>query len=201
MEEKDTIRLALSRIAEAVDGTGATWLVGGSAGLMLRGLPLTVPPRDLDLYADLEDAAIIHERLKRYAVDDPHLSVSPIYRSVLSHYEIEGISVELVGGFEVTASHSHYRVEARRVLNPHRFEIAVGHHHVSIVPLAHELWFNVLRQREDRIESIAAAIRNDRTPHLEGLDAVEAHNAFPQGLLEAVHERIGIGPGGQAHES
>ncbi|WP_274651658.1 hypothetical protein [Paenibacillus humicola] len=178
MNDTDPIERALAVIAERVSGSGASWLVGGSAGLRLRGLALEKPPRDLDLYADKPDAALLHEALRIYAVDEPVESVSAIYRSVLSHYRIEGVNVELVGGFVVASGADRYAVEVRSVLHPLRIVVHAGRYPVGLVPLAHEMWFNLLRGRSDRTRLIARAIRSEPEKHLPAFREIETRNAL-----------------------
>jgi hypothetical protein len=190
MHNTDRIERALKVVAELGGVTGAVWLVGGSAGLQLRGLPLDKPPRDLDLYADEPDAAKLHEALRAYAVDEPHESISEIYRSVLSHYMIEGINVELVGGFVVRSGRDLYEVEVTNVLEPCKSVAAACGTAVGIVPLAHELWFNRLRGRDDRVRLIAEAVRSMPESHLEAFRIIEARNALSDDSIRAVHELI-----------
>lgn len=198
MGEEETVRRALTAIAASAEGTDAKWLVGGSAGLLLRGLPLSQPPRDLDIYADVPEARIMHEKLARYATDEPHESVTGMYRSVLSHYEIEGMAVELVGGFEVHAGGGSYEVKINELLYRYREEVACGDYSVGIVPLAHELWFNVLRAREDRTALIMEAIRQDPEPHLAGLRAVEQASRFKSNAVAAVRMQLDLADWGDA---
>jgi len=152
MDSESKIERALCGIADRLAGAGIAWVVGGSAGLMLRGLPLPAPPRDLDLYADPADAKAMHEALAIWAVDRPVRSVTERYESILSHYRVEDVNVELVGGFVVADRGCRYEVRVREVLLPEtesRILEPCGAG-AAIVPLAHELWFNWLRGRRDR---------------------------------------------------
>ncbi|MBM7564478.1 hypothetical protein [Paenibacillus sacheonensis] len=180
----DQLNRALERIAAAVSPSGAKWLVGGSTGLLLRGLELSAPPRDLDIYADDEAARTIHAALASYAVDDQGLSVSPIYRSLLSHYDIHGVQVELVGGFVVESGPDRYAVEVEAVLEPLKLTVEAGAYAVGVVPLAHELWFNVLRARPDRTEPIGRRIREERELHLDAVRLIAERNRFSAALQE-----------------
>ncbi|UVI32380.1 hypothetical protein [Paenibacillus spongiae] len=191
VEGTESIRQALAVIADAASRTDAVWLVGGSAGLMLRGLKLDVPPRDLDLYADSRDAALLHEALRAYAIDEPKVSISTLYRSELSHYLIHGVQVELVGGFVVTAAAGKYVVEVREELQELQLTLACMERRIGIVPLAHELWFNVLRQRNDRIKLIADAVRAEPEAHMSAFRQIEARNAFTTDMVKLVHAWIG----------
>ncbi|MCQ6558045.1 hypothetical protein [Paenibacillus mendelii] len=191
VEEAEPIRRALAVIANAASAADAVWLVGGSAGLMLRGLKLGQPPRDLDLYADSEDAALIHQTLREYAVDEPQVSISQLYRSELSHYRIHGVQVELVGGFVITADPNRYVVEIKDVLDELSQPVACKGHMIGVVPLAHELWFNVLRDRIDRIQLIADAVRKNPQAHMKAFQQIEARNRFSQDMVKQVHAWIG----------
>lgn len=187
MDNKLRIERALCRIADRLDGTGVAWVVGGSAGLMLRGLPLSAPPRDLDLYADPADAQAMHEALGAWAVDRPVRSVTERYESILSHYRIEDVNVELVGGFVVADRGCRYEVRVRDVLLPETEPsilepCGAG---AAIVPLAHELWFNWLRGRRDRLKLAAEAIAAAPERHLGAFRALTAAGRFtPEAVAE-----------------
>lgn len=190
MDNAEPLLQAIEVIARAVAPTGAQWLIGGSTGLLLRGLELTVPPRDLDLYADDEAAGIMHEALRAYAVDEPQLSVSPIYRSVLSHYNVSGVQVELVGGFVVSSGLNRYAVEVEDVLNPLRTPVAAGPYTVGVAPLAHELWFNVLRARDDRVAPIAARMRKEHGLHTDALRLIASRNRLSAEMQQHVSQLL-----------
>ncbi|SFS81650.1 hypothetical protein SAMN05428962_3018 [Paenibacillus sp. BC26] len=191
MQAAEPFYRALEIIARETAPTGAKWLIGGSAGLLLRGLELSDPPRDLDLYADDAAAAALHKALLPYAVDEQHESVSPIYRSVLSHYLIEGIQVELVGGFVVSAGEDRYAVEVEKVLASLQTTVAIGAYQLGIVPLAHELWFNVLREREDRIRLIVAPIRQEPALHMEAVGVIASGNRLTGKTKQYVQQLLG----------
>lgn len=154
------IHEAIAIIDHAV-GQQAAWIIGGSTGLMLRGMQLGKLPRDLDLYADAEDARLIHDALRPYAIDGPLVSDGGIYCSILSHYNIAGVHVELVGAFVVQAQATRYDVQVRGLLLPHAAWVQPegAQRAVPLVPLIHELLFNVLRERDDRIALIEAYMR------------------------------------------
>lgn len=192
METETTVEEALRRIAERTEGSGIAWVVGGSAGLMLRGLPLAAPPRDLDLYADPEDAAKMHEALGGWAVDVPVRSRTERYDSILSHYRIGDIEVELVGGFVVADRGCRYEVKVRDVLLPEaeRRSVSPDNAGVLLAPLAHELWFNWLRGRDDRIRLIAAAMSAEPERQLRSLRRLTASGRFTPEAVAAVEALI-----------
>ncbi|MCZ8512929.1 hypothetical protein O9H85_10960 [Paenibacillus filicis] len=193
----EAMRRALSEVGRQTAPLPGGWLVGGSTGLLLQGVTLAASPRDLDIYADRTLAEAIHERLSRYSTDERQESETAIYRSVLSHYDIEGIKVELVGAFEVRALGCEYAVEAGFLGDAFAAEWRPSpswDYPIRMMPLVHELLFNLLRQREDRYEAIGAACRRQPERHIEALEALLARNRFT-GEMELLARRlIGAAP-------
>jgi hypothetical protein len=154
------------------------WLIGGSCGLLLHNVDIQRSPRDLDLYVDGIDIAPVHAALQAYAVDTPAYNETPIYASILSHYDIHGDRVEVVGDFRVHALESTYCVEAAYLWENHRTTVLLTSlYSVNIMPLAHELLFNLLRDRPDRYEAIAQVMRSQSDKHMPALlDLLERNN-------------------------
>ncbi|SDC40048.1 hypothetical protein SAMN02799630_00441 [Paenibacillus sp. UNCCL117] len=191
---------ALRFLEQTLRPSGAVWAVGGSTGLLLQGGSLAAQPRDLDIYADEADAKAVHAALRHYAVDEQEHNETPIYRSLLSHYEIEGVSVELVGAFEVHACASQYVVETRLLLQrAAALAPASGGNARSdsdgklrLMPLVHELIFNVLRDRPDRYEIAAALCRQTaREAHCRLLEELTARNRFADPVRERLRALLG----------
>src|SRR3569832_570877 len=103
LEQLERMEIVMGAIAAAMSDSDARWIIGGSAGLALRGIGIGRAPRDLDLYADLDSAILLHKRLEHFSVDSQQWSETERYQSLLSHYVIEGVPVEVVGGFVVRA--------------------------------------------------------------------------------------------------
>lgn len=153
----------LDYVAKATAGSDAHWVVGGSCGLVLRGIDIGREPKDLDLYVDEAGVSQLHAGLAVYAVDMPQWSVTERYRSLLSHYAIDGLPVELVGGFVVEARGSRYRLEVSNWLIAHGKRIERNGSIIHLAPLSHELLFNLMREREDRAKAIVGAAILDGT--------------------------------------
>ncbi|WP_342574402.1 hypothetical protein [Paenibacillus sp. FSL M8-0142] len=156
--------------------TDQPWVLGGSCSLLLQGVQLDKPPRDIDIYTDAESVHELHASLADWAEDAPHLDQEGMYASILSHYGRYGVSIELVGGFTVMTGGSEYRVEIGPLLHhaapEHRIQGTV----VRLMPLSHELVFNVLRARPDRYEATAAAILLNPNEHLPLLSKILTRN-------------------------
>ncbi|CAM3969717.1 hypothetical protein L1N85_04005 [Paenibacillus alkaliterrae] len=192
MTENEHIHKVLAVIVRATEASQAKWIVGGSAGLMLRGLPLAAEPRDLDIYCDEEEVQAIYQALQDYACDEPTISTTSMYRSTLCHFRIHDMQVELVGGFQVTALGCQYVTEVKSLLIPYSESINIKGTNLSayVVPLAHELWFNQLRERDDRVQLITQAISSEASLHEEALQAIEFRNGFTEEAKEGIHRKI-----------
>ncbi|MDF2835542.1 MAG: hypothetical protein K0Q63_1182 [Paenibacillus sp.] len=175
------------------------WVVGGSAGLLLRGVSLSAQPRDLDLYCDHGDMPMLHEALRPHAIDEPAYSETAIYRSWLSHYEIEGVRLELVAGFRVSAHDCVYRTEVCEVLRPLGLPIGIEGRlgAVVVVPLAHELWFNALRDRPDRVRTIVETFSRQSSEHEKALQVIELRNELTPNATREVRRWLSRSEAGE----
>ncbi|GAB6929952.1 hypothetical protein JCM10914A_39350 [Paenibacillus sp. JCM 10914] len=167
MSFHDTPKLGngLASIVSKLHQSNVPWLLGGSCSLRLQNVSLDKPPRDIDLYADILDIPLLHQRLITLALDSPYMDQEGMYSSMLSHYEWEGVPIELVGGFEVTSSGSVYVVEIKDLLYQAAPVRQIGPLELRLMPLSHELIFNILRDRPDRYEAIAKAMRQEMNQH------------------------------------
>jgi len=192
MTEHERIHKALAAVKKATESCQAQWIIGGSASLMLRGLQLSKAPRDLDIYCDEEDVHALYKALEPFAQDQPTLSVNHMYRSTLCHFLIHDIQVELVGGFEVSARGNRYETMVNEILMPYSEQVFLNDDDscAAIVPLAHELWFNFLRERMDRVELIVDAFATNPLLHKEALLVIEANNTFTDEARSSLHHLL-----------
>lgn len=170
------------------------WLLGGSCSLLLQDVKLDKPPRDIDLYTDAEGVHPLHESLASAAVDAPRLDQEGMYSSILSHYAINEVPIELVGGFKVNSSGSSYMVEIDSLLYRAAPENRIQDATVRLMPLSHELVFNVLRDRQDRYEAIAEAVRIDKDKHIPLLQQLLSRNRLSAEHLRVLNRLTGLQP-------
>lgn len=184
MNDADSVT-GLARLVQVLEGCGAGWVVGGSTGLALRGAQLGRAPRDLDIYADESSVWKIHDRLQADVIDGPVWSETERYKSMLSHYRLDSITVELVGQFQVEALDSRYVTEVDAVLFPlaDRYELHTGA--VHLIPLGHELIFNLLREREDRAAAAARLIARQPERHMPIMQQLIARNVLSEQVVNA----------------
>jgi hypothetical protein len=176
---------ALARLAELLEGCEAPWVVGGSTGLLARGARLDREPRDLDVYADERSIEELHDRLAHYATDSPAWSETERYSSVLSHYRIGRTTVELVGRFRVRTNESEYFTEVEHFLFPNGDRWHSDHQEARLVPLGHELLFNLLRDRADRAYEVRELIRRNPERHIPILKELIRRNRLSEGIVES----------------
>ncbi|MBW4839932.1 MAG: hypothetical protein KZY74_11055 [Paenibacillaceae bacterium] len=181
---------ALCKLAASCEEVDGAWLLGGSCGLWLQGVTLAAAPRDIDIYADLATAGQLHEKLQRFATDEPRHDRSGLYTSHLSHYRIEESTVELVGGFEVHTSGAYYRTEVGVLLARAAQRVTIRDTTFAVMPLAHELVFNLLRERPDRYLPIAGRIRQAPDRHLALLDELLTRNEWSADLIGRMAELL-----------
>lgn len=169
------------------------WLLGGSCGLLLHGVKLDKAPRDIDLYTDEIRIDTLHQQLasQLHILDHPVLDETRTYRSTLSHYQLDSYTIELVGGFEVRARESYYRVHVEPVLYASASMYTFGVGNIHLMPLAHELIFNLLRDRPDRYEPISEMMREQPEQHIALIERIIEHNGFHPQLVQRIYRLIG----------
>lgn len=182
---------ALRRLAREWENSRQSWLVGGSCGLWLQGVELDNAPRDIDVYADLSEARVLHEILLPRSIDKQVFDESGIYVSLLSHYQMGQYVLELVGGFEVKAEGSHYRVEIGELLFGQSHSVHLDTERLRLMPLSHEFLFNVLRDRPDRYVPIGEAICLHTEDHLPLLQSLITRNVWSQKHLQIIASQLG----------
>jgi hypothetical protein len=175
---------AMELLQKALQDSGVKWLVGGSCGLLLHGIELAQRPRDLDIYLDEQEVEALYQFLQNWALDLPQISTTEIYTSTLSHYLVADMQVEAVGGFSIHKNGSLYLVETAYMKQQYALQVEVQGTVLAVMPLAHELLFNMLRDRPDRYEAIASAMLLKPEQHMPILqDLIERNQWEPEFML------------------
>ncbi|MDP4096662.1 hypothetical protein OIN60_07750 [Paenibacillus sp. P96] len=146
---------ALYDMSKAWSGLEAVWLLGGSCSLLLQQVELKRLPNDIDVYADIAAAKQLHTAAPGTSENRQELNRSGLYTSLLSHYRLRELRLELVGGFEIMTEGSMYRLEVEHVLRRHAPLATLNDIQFCLTPLSHEFMFNMVRERRDRYEAIA----------------------------------------------
>lgn len=167
------------------------WLMGGSCALQFYEVPIEKEPRDIDIYVDTEDAPLFYKKLEELAVDQLEFNETDRYRSHLAHFILHGVKVELVGGFQVRNEQSLYMIQIERLLVQYSHTITVAPDaSIALMPLGHELLFNVLRERPDRYRAIAEVVMLSPERHLPALQAIIRHNSISEPLVQQLDQLL-----------
>ncbi len=97
MITKEHLR-ALKTIITRLKDQPINWVVTGSLGMALQGVPVEV--HDIDLQTDKDGAYEIERLLAEYRVVQVRYKESERIRSHLGKLEIDGIQVEIMGAFQ-----------------------------------------------------------------------------------------------------
>lgn len=165
--------------------------IGGSCGLVLQGVDIGRSPRDIDMYYDMNYGAELYSALKPYEIDAPQLGETERYCSVLSHYDMNRYILELVGDFRVFVGESVYDVKIEEVLLSDLVLVDLDGVSLYVMPLSHELVFNVLRSRLDRVAAIARVMRNKENKHKDCLERILSHNRISKQHIQELQLHLG----------
>ncbi len=183
---------AIHTIHQRLSHLSAPWLIGGSCGLILQNLAIQSTPRDLDIYVDRVFIDEFHNALCDFVTAPPVLSATERYESILAHYQIAGITLEIVGGFHVHATGATYQTRVTELLYSFSSIIDLAGTKIHVMPLAHELLFNLFRERPDRYELIAQAIRAQMDMHLSCLKTLLACNRIDHRWIHQIANLLHI---------
>jgi len=184
MQFSADLQYALKESAQCLNLTNKKWLLGGSCGLLLQGVKLLTPPHDIDLYADADSIKILHQALEKWSVDEQAVNQSGLYSSILSHYQHNRAQIELVGAFKVAVGTSRYEVKVETLLQHHAAAKELEGVAIRLMPLSHELIFNLLRDRSDRYQAIAEIMRKEPELHAALMDELLSSNLLEDKYLK-----------------
>ena len=88
----------LEKIVNRLQDSPIVWVVTGSLGMALQGVPIEV--HDIDIQTDRNGAYEIERRLAEYVVKPVTYSESERIRSHFGMLEIDGIKVEIMGDLQ-----------------------------------------------------------------------------------------------------
>ncbi|MDN4078521.1 hypothetical protein QYF52_11295 [Paenibacillus polymyxa] len=184
------LAVALGSLTESWSAVSVPWMLGGSCALLVQEVELDRLPRDIDIYADIHAAKLLHARSPGVSIDPQQVDRSGSYVSLLSHYELEGFPVELVGGFEVLCDGALYRLEVERLLWSAGIQLDLENTSLRLMPLSHELLFNLLRNRPDRYQAIADVMKRDPQQHIGILTQLLVRNIWNKEQLGKLIELL-----------
>jgi len=89
---------ALRKIYKRLEATGVVWVLTGSLGLVIKGIPLT--PHDIDIQTDQAGVEAFARLFADEMVTPPYFRESEHTRSWFAVFEIDGIQMEVMGDMQ-----------------------------------------------------------------------------------------------------
>ncbi len=117
-----------------LSGAGIVWVVTGSLGFALQGVPVT--PHDIDLQTDAGGAYAIARLFAEYAVRPVAFSSAATIRSHFGALAIAGITVEIMGDIQKRLPDGHWDDPVD--LERHRRVVEVAGMPLPVLSLEHE---------------------------------------------------------------
>lgn len=150
---------ALRIVYDALEAAGVNWVVTGSLGLALQGVPLA--PNDIDIETDVDGTYRVAEIFADNVTKPIAFSTGKHIRSHFGALHIEGLKVEVMGGMEHERDDGSWEPAAD--LNLHkRYVDAVGMR-VPVLHLEYEREAYAKMGRAERAEQIARVIDGMKT--------------------------------------
>lgn len=141
---------ALRKIYLRLQDSSVVWVVTGSLGLALQGVPVEV--HDIDLQTDGAGAYEIEHRLAEYVTQPVQHRVSERIRSHFGALEIDGVQVEIMGAFQKRLDDGDW--EAPVDVAQHRRWVKLDDMQIPVLALEYELQAYRLLGRSDKAEVI-----------------------------------------------
>jgi hypothetical protein len=88
----------LRQIITRLDGCPQPWVITGSLGMALQGVPLEV--NDIDIQTDQAGAYEVERRLFEFVKQPVRYKASERIRSYLGELDIDGVKVEIMGAIQ-----------------------------------------------------------------------------------------------------
>ena len=88
----------LRRVYEQLNGRSVNWVITGSTGMALQGMPYQ--PHDLDLQTDEVGAYEIADALDEFVTQPVTERAGPTLRSFFARLQVDGVEVEVMGDMQ-----------------------------------------------------------------------------------------------------
>nr|MBC7245756.1 hypothetical protein [Chloroflexota bacterium] len=138
----------LRKICERLEGNPINWVVTGSLGMALQGVP--VPIHDIDIQTDEEGAYEIERRFSEYVIKPVQYSISEHIRSHFGALEIDGIQVEIMGAVQKHLDIQSWEEPVR--IECYRQWVEVEGMNIPVLSLEYEYQAYLKLGRSDKVE-------------------------------------------------
>lgn len=143
---------------DALEAAGVNWVVTGSLGLALQGVPLT--PHDIDIQTDAAGAYRIAELFADRVVQPVALSTKGTMRSHFGALQVDGMKVEIMGDVQHQREDGSW--EPPPDLSRIKRQVDVAGMRVPVLSLEHERDAYAKMGRTARVSQITLAMETGK---------------------------------------
>lgn len=152
---------ALRKILTRLEDCPHSWVITGSLGMALQGVPVEV--HDIDIQTDQEGASEVERRFFEYVIQPVQYLESERIRSHLGKLKIDGVQVEIMGGIQK-------RLDDQRWEDPVEFEryrhwIEIDGLRIPVLRLKYEQQAYLRMGRVEKAEMLRKWLLQQRPNH------------------------------------
>jgi len=140
----------LEKIVSRLENKPIAWVVTGSLGMALQGVPVQV--HDIDIQTDKDGAYEIERCLAEYVVEPVRYSQSERIRSHFGMVEIDGIKVEIMGDIQKRLGDESWEEPVK--VERYRRWVEVGGMRIPVLSLEYEYQAYLKLGRSEKAEML-----------------------------------------------
>jgi hypothetical protein len=148
----------LGILYDRLQGSPVRWVVVGSLGLALQGIPVTV--HDIDIRTDKAGAYEMARLFSDVVTDPVAFSSAERIRSYFGALRIKGVRVEIMGAVQMRREAGGW--EASTAFEPYTRLITIKQMRVPVMSVEHELHSYRKLRRPDKVALLTQWLRRER---------------------------------------
>ena len=149
----------LEKIVDRLQDSPINWVVTGSLGMALQGVPVEV--HDIDIQTNRNGAYEIERRFAEYVVKPVTYSVSERIRSHFGMLEIDGIKVEIMGDLQKRLDNQTWEEPVK--VEGYRYWIEVAGMRIPVLSLEYEYQAYLKLDRAEKAEMLRSWLQRRKT--------------------------------------
>jgi hypothetical protein len=146
----------LRKIYDRLDTNDVNWVITGSLGFALQGVP--VEPKDIDIQTDEVGAYEIERRFSEYVTKTVHFSSADRIRSHFGALMIDGIKVEIMGNIQKRLENGTW--ERPVDLDQYKHFVEVGGMQIPVLSLQYEYQAYLKLSREKKAQMLKKMLQS-----------------------------------------
>jgi hypothetical protein len=147
----------IQEIMNRLKGNAITWVVTGSLGMALQGVPVEI--HDIDIQTDQNGAYEIEKRFAEYGIQSVHYLESERMRSHFGKLEIDGITVDIMGDIQKRLDDQSWETSVE--IERYRRWVEVGEMRIPVLSLEYEYQAYLTLGRSDKAEMLRSWLQKE----------------------------------------